>query len=59
MERTVRSKRPHAADASTEFHRKLAEAFLEQENDICDLLTMANITNNLNSEEAAPPDIIA
>ena len=28
----------------------MAEAFLEQENDICDLLTMANITNNLNSE---------
>jgi hypothetical protein len=39
-----------ATDASTELDRKLAEAFREQESDICDLLTMANITDNLDSE---------
>jgi hypothetical protein len=48
---THASKHPHATDASAGRDRKLAEAFRGQESDICDLLTMANITDNLDSED--------
>jgi hypothetical protein len=37
-------------DASADLERKLGQAFRDQESDICDLLTMANIANDLDNE---------
>jgi hypothetical protein len=56
----AKAKPPKNPNAPTpEIYRKLGEAYREQENDLCDLLTMANITDTLMTDGETGEQIFA